>query len=187
MKQIATASTRSAWKNAAASRTDASSSGVTTLPSAATRSTASSRQRRGTSGSGFTQARSNMPGVRIRPISKTSRKPRVVNSPVRAPTFCRIVFDATVVPCTTSLTARGSSPLAASTAATPAATPSPGSSGVVVVLLTWMRPSDSARTTSVNVPPTSTPIRAPKPTMRLPRLVSSPPARCRSTVHLQRG
>ena len=93
----------------AASRTDGSSNGVTTLPSAPMRSTASNRQRRGTSGSGLRQARSNMPGVRIRPISSTSRKPRVVSRPVRAPTFCRIVFDATVVPCTTSATSLGSS------------------------------------------------------------------------------
>ncbi len=44
-----------------------------------------------------------MSGVRMRPISSTSRKPRVVSSPVFAPAFCRMVFEATVVPCTTSV------------------------------------------------------------------------------------
>ena len=61
------------------------SSGSTTLPSAAMRSTTSSRCRRGTSGLGLSHVRSNMSGMRMRPISSTSRKPRVVISPVLAP------------------------------------------------------------------------------------------------------
>ena len=144
------------------------------------RSNASLRQRLGTSGSGLRHARSNMPGVRMRPISSTSRKPRVVSNPVRAPVFCKIVFEATVVPCTTSVTSRGSRPASASTAATPIATPSPGSIGVVVVLFTCMRPSESVKTTSVKVPPTSTPMRAPRAKFRPPVLIvlsALPPAK----------
>ena len=51
-------------------------------PSAAMRSATSIRCRLGTNGFGFSQVRSNMSGMRMRPISSTSRKPRVVISPV---------------------------------------------------------------------------------------------------------
>ena len=71
-----------------------SSSGLTTLPSAAMRSSISTRWRRGTSGVGLLQVRSNISGMRMRPISSTSRKPRVVMRPVLAPLFCRIVLEA---------------------------------------------------------------------------------------------
>ena len=50
--------------------------------------------------------------MRMRPISSTSRKPRVVISPVLAPDRCRMVLEPTVVPCSTSSTlARGDAEL----------------------------------------------------------------------------
>ncbi len=68
---------------------------------------------------GLSQVRSNMSGIRMRPISSTSRKPRVVIRPVRAPLRCRMVLEPTVVPCSTSATAAGSIESSASSCATP--------------------------------------------------------------------
>jgi hypothetical protein len=48
------------------------------------RSVTSTLARRGTRGAGLVQPRSNISGVRTRPISGTSRNPRVVISPVSA-------------------------------------------------------------------------------------------------------
>ena len=95
--------------------------------------------------------------MRTRPISSTSRKPRVVMSPVTAPIFWRMVLDATVVPWTISVTSCGSTPAARSSAARPVTTARPGSSGVDETLLTRRVPSGSRRTMSVKVPPMSTP------------------------------
>jgi len=83
----------------------------------------------------------------------------VVKSPVRAPFFWRIVFDATVVPCTTSTTVSGAMSAAPSTSARPCTTARPGSSGVDDVLFTSSAPSGSVTTMSVKVPPMSTPTR----------------------------
>ena len=102
MKAIATASMPCDDSASPAATTLASDNGSTTEPSAAMRSTTSSRWRRGTSGAGLSQVRSNMSGIRMRPISSTSRKPRVVIRPVRAPLRCRMVLEPTVVPCSTS-------------------------------------------------------------------------------------
>ena len=70
-------------RRCAAPTTSFSCSGSTIVPSAAMRSATSSRYRRGTSGFGFDQVRSNISGIRIRPISSTSRNPRVVIRPAR--------------------------------------------------------------------------------------------------------
>src|SRR3546814_7876029 len=55
------------------------------------RSLSPRRYRREASGTGFCHARSNIVGVRMRPISSMSRKPDVVSTPVNAPDFCKIV------------------------------------------------------------------------------------------------
>ena len=133
----------------------------TTLPSAAMRSVTSSRCRRGTSGLGLSQVRSNMSGMRMRPISSTSRKPRVVISPVLAPDRCRMVLEPTVVPCSTSSTLGRGMSSSASSACRPATTARLGSSGVVETLLSCSTPSPDMTTMSVNVPPMSTATRTP--------------------------
>ena len=145
----------------AAATTLASSRGSTTLPSAAMRSATSRRWRRGTSGLGLSHVRSNMSGMRMRPISSTSRKPRVVMRPVRAPERWRRVLEPTVVPCSTSSTRAGLRSSSSSRAATPATTARLGSSGVVDTLLSLRTPSPAMTTMSVNVPPISTATRTP--------------------------
>ena len=137
-----------------------SASGATMLPSAAIRSSTSKRRWRGTSGSGLSQVRSNMPGVRSRPISSTSRKPLVVSSPTRPPRFCSRVLEPTVVPCSTSVMSPGAMPASSRSAATPARTACSGWSGVDETFFAKRRPSSATRTRSVNVPPISTPMRA---------------------------
>ena len=102
-----------------------------------------------------------MVGVRMRPISSTSRKPSVVSTPVLAPTFCRMVFDAVVVPCTISAMSPGAMPAWSINARKPLTIALPRSSGVVDVLFTKSRPSGIASTISVKVPPISHPTRTP--------------------------
>ncbi|MNV72393.1 hypothetical protein D3C71_1654740 [compost metagenome] len=77
-----------------------------------------------------------MVGVRMRPISSTSRKPSVVSTPVRAPTFCKMVFEAVVVPCTISVMSPGDTPACSMSAPRPCTMARPRSSGVVEVLFT---------------------------------------------------
>ena len=89
-----------------------------------------------------------------RPISRTSRKPSVVTSAVRAPRRSRRAFVATVIPWANAAI----SPRSA--ASTTAMTPSDWSSGVDGTFAVTTRPSTSAAR-SVNVPPTSTPRAAP--------------------------
>src|SRR6185295_9454977 len=161
MKQMAMTSTPSFTSRFTAACTLAGSSGCTTLPSAPIRSSTSSRRRRSTRGTGLSQVRSKRSGVRMRPISSTSRKPRVVRSPVAAPFFCSTAFEPTVVPCTISLTDAGAMPVPRSRAASPDTTARAGSSGVEDVLLTRSVPSGRVRTISVKVPPMSTPTRTP--------------------------
>ncbi len=60
---------------------------------------------------------------------------------------------ATVVPCANAATSSGSAP----SAAQPASTPSDWSRGVEGTLAMRIRPSGATATTSVKVPPTSTP------------------------------
>src|SRR5262245_20827270 len=97
-----------------------------------------------------------MSGMRMRPISSTSRKPRVVIRPVWAPVRCRMVLEPTVVPCSTSATSCGASANSCKSAASPATTARLGSSGVVAILLSCSTPSFDSTTMSVNVPPIST-------------------------------
>ncbi len=83
-----------------------------------------------------------------------SRIPSVVITPTMAPRDSSIVFVAVVVPWRSSSTSRR-----AARRSTPSTTARDGSSGVVGSFATSTAPvSVSARTTSVNVPPTSTPI-----------------------------
>ncbi len=145
---------------AAASRSSPMSSGRIARPSAAMRSVTSKRRRRGTRGAGLSQVRSNMPGVRSRPISSTSRKPRVVIRPAGPPVPCRMALEPTVVPCSTPRTSAGASLASSSAAAIPSSTAVSGLCGVEGSLRVEIRPVSVISTTSVNVPPISTPIRA---------------------------
>src|SRR5467141_2192653 len=89
-----------------------------------------------------------------------SRYPAVVIMPVTAPSCSSTALVPIVVPCSTwSMAGRGKSKRAHSSPI-PATTPRDGSSLVVGVLWIRVRPdSVSANTMSVNVPPTSRPIR----------------------------
>src|SRR5712691_9245587 len=89
----------------------------------------------------------------MRAISSTSRKPRVVMRPTRAARPSTIALVTMVVPCA-SAAAR---PAAGSSARSPLTTPVEGCAGVVGTLHEYSRPDGSRATTSVNVPPTSTP------------------------------
>ena len=155
------ASTPSLANSVATRNTSSAVIGVTTLPSAARRSLISRRQRRGASGSGFFHVRSNMVGVRMRAISSTSRNPSVVSKAVFAPTRCRMVLDAVVVPWTISVMSPGAIPVCASSNAIPSTTARAGLSGVVDVLFTYKVRSGASRTISVKVPPISQPMRTP--------------------------
>ena len=126
MKQSAMTSAPSARRRSTAASTLAASRGRITDPSAARRSSTSRRRRRSTRGTGLSQARSKRSGVRMRPISSTSRKPRVVRRPVGAPFFWRIAFEPTVVPWTISPTAAGAMSAARSRSASPVTTARPG-------------------------------------------------------------
>ena len=83
----------------------------------------------------------------------------MVTSAVSAPLRSIIALVARVVPWMRSPTAPGSTPERASTSSTPVSTASSGASGVVSTLAV-VRASPCSSTTSVKVPPTSTPIRA---------------------------
>ena len=80
----------------------------TSLPSAPTRSTASTVSCRSASGSGLGQMiqPASPPGTNDRAICSTCRKPWVVTRPTRAPLPSRIALVATVVPCSTCATSR---------------------------------------------------------------------------------
>ena len=97
-----------------------------------------------------------MSGMRMRPISSTSRKPRVVIRPVLAPLRCRMVLEPTVVPCSTSAMAPGAIDNSASSCPTPSITAMLGSAGVEEILLWWIRPASVNSAISVKVPPIST-------------------------------
>src|SRR6185295_14569319 len=105
-------------------------------------------------------------GMRMRPISSTSRKPRVVIRPVRAPVRCRMVLEPTVVPCSTSAIRCGASANSRNSASSPATTARLGSSGVVATLLSCSTPPLDSTTMSVNVPPMSTATRNLTPFVR---------------------
>src|SRR5207244_6449866 len=83
----------------------------------------------------------------------TSRRPRVVISPTRGPRPSTIALVRMVVPWA-SAEAR---PVSGSSMRSPLSTPPAGCAGVVGTLHECRRPDGSRATTSVNVPPTSTP------------------------------
>ena len=85
--------------------------------------------------------------------------PRVVTSAVSAPRRCRTAFVATVVPCTTSLD-RGRRARCPRARRRPRPRPGRSSAASRAACAPGRRPSASWRITSVNVPPTSTPIRS---------------------------
>src|SRR5574341_2267354 len=89
----------------------------------------------------------------MRPISRTSRKPRVVTRPTTAPRPSTIAFVTMVVPWATDAGGRP----APSIVVSPLTTPSAGFAGVVGTLPLRSRPDGSRTTRSVKVPPTSIP------------------------------
>src|SRR5215216_2197353 len=96
-------------------------------------------------------------------ISMLSRKPRVTSIPTRLPRRSRTMFVATVEPCMKWLqlprSSAEDSESCSAAVSSAARTPSLRSLGVDGTLLTQSAPFRSTRTMSVNVPPTSTPIR----------------------------
>ncbi len=89
-------------------------------------------------------------------ISITSRKPLVVISAVLAPRRSISALVASVVPWMISVTSDAARPAASQTFAMPSRIASSGRSGVVSTL-TECRSSPASSTTSVKVPPISTP------------------------------
>jgi hypothetical protein len=87
----------------------------------------------------------------------------VVSSATRAVRRSSSAFVATVVPCTRrsviSSTSRSVRCSSAARLASPSSTPSDWSAGVVAALASTVAPSAPMQTTSVKVPPTSTPMR----------------------------
>lgn len=158
-KQIATASTPASASACAACRTASSSSGVSTAPSWRMRSGTSSRQRRGTNGTGFSTCRSYRSGRIWRASSSRSRKPSVVIRPVRAPWRSSRALVATVVPCPRNAPRRKRRAGLLQDRRPPSTIASLGSRGVDVNLNTDSSPLSSTRQTSVKVPPVSTPTR----------------------------
>ena len=159
---MAMASTPWARSAAMASRALAASSGVRTLPSASSRSRTSSRRCRGTSGAGGSMKRSYMSYRPSRPISRASRNPAVVRSPVLAPLRSISALVASVVPWMRAATLAGLRPASWSRVSTPCSTAWAGSLGVVRSLPTLTAPvASSTSTRSVKVPPMSTPMREP--------------------------
>src|SRR5271169_6398409 len=106
-----------------------------------------------------------------------SRYPAVVIMPVTAPSCSNTALVPIVVPCNTwSIAGRGRSKRSHSSPI-PATTPRDGSSRVVGVLWIKVRPdSVSAKTMSVKVPPTSTPIRYILPSYSLAGIRAEPVA-----------
>ena len=135
---------------------------MTTLPSAAIRSIASTVSSSAASGSGLGQMiqPASPPGTNDLAICRTWRKPWVVTSPTRAPLPSRIAFVATVVPCRTWAMSASVIPAEPHTFSIPRSTPTDWSSGVEAVLARYVPPvRSSISNTSVKVPPTSTPSR----------------------------
>ena len=160
MKQTATASQPLARICPAMSSRASASSSASTVPSAAIRSPISRRRSLGTSGLGRWNLMSNSPPIsrRVRPISMVSRNPSVVTSAVFAPLRSSSVLVAMVVPCTKTPIAAASMPSAPSAFSTPRHC-RPGSEGTLAESSCWV--FASRQRMSVNVPPTSTPMRYP--------------------------
>ncbi len=132
------------------------------MPSLPIRSGTSTVFSSAASGSGLGQMiqPARPPGTNDRAICSTCRKPSVVTSPTVAPLPSRIALVATVVPCSTWAIALRSTPACAQTMSMPCSTPTDWSCGVEAVLARQVDPAcSSTSSTSVKVPPTSTPRR----------------------------
>ena len=145
------------------SRTASSSSARITAPRWSIRSGIGIRARRRAIGIGAGYVGSQISSLWTRRISISSRCPRVTRSPVAAPSISIIVLSAVVVPCTTMSSCAHSSgrvsPKRSANSAMPFITPVDWSSSVDGVLSSSTSPAGVTQMTSVNVPPTSTPIR----------------------------
>ena len=139
------------------------STGWCSVPSESMRPGTVARRYRGTS-TGAYGARWFHWSSRIpRRISSVSRNPSVPISPTTAPVPSSMVLVATVEPWTNSeqpvSTSPSGMPRSTATRASAACTPRLGSAGTEGTFATHVAPRASARTRSVKVPPTSTPIR----------------------------
>src|SRR4051812_29464561 len=154
-------SRQTATASAPVSRTAAASSSrpesSRSTPSGVQRSRAAIRRSGGTSGAGCSAHRRYRSARAWRPSATRSVKPSVATSAVRAPLPSSSALVATVMPCANVSTSCGSRCARSSAARTASITPRDWSSGVLGALAVTRRPSSSARTASVNVPPTSTP------------------------------
>src|SRR6058998_3396512 len=92
-------------------------------------------------------------------MSSTSRKPRVVSRPTPRALRSMTTLLPSVVPCTACATSRQATPALARSASSPARHASEGSGWVVRRLEAVSSPAGDCSTKSVNVPPTSKPIR----------------------------
>ena len=160
-------SSTSSWM---ARRAASTSSGTTTSPRASIRSGTPRMRSGATSGSGLvievTRRTSSSGRPSTRPTARMMRgvssKPRVVMSPTVTPLRVMSALVATVLPCLTRSVPASSSgivswrPAAASRIAS--ITPMEKSSGVVAALLVKTVPEGARTTTSVKVPPMSTPM-----------------------------
>ena len=153
MNTMATASQPSSCSRLAAAFTSSGSTAWRTVPSARVRSPTSSLMSRGTTGTNWPH-RPQVCGRSRRRISRTSRKPVVVMTPVTAPLRSSRALVPTVVPWTTVDSAvRSPAPVSR-----PDRKPTAWFAGVDGTLATRAVPAASSRTkTSVKVPPTSTP------------------------------
>ena len=183
---MATESTPCPRSVSTASCKEAGSRGVSTAPSARSRSVTPSLRRRGTSGSGGARRRLYRSGFRPSRISSTSRWPPVVSRPTVAPLRSRMALVATVVPCTMRSVRPSrvatSSPIAPASRSSPSSTPTDWSAGVEGALAIRVSPSRSTATRSVKVPPMSMPIRYSVPDSFMSPYPSRPPPRSSGTV-----
>src|SRR3954452_13586078 len=162
MRPIVSDSTPESTRSRTMPSTCSRSTGVTVLPRASSRSTASRVSASSAGGSGLIMMiqPARGPGVCERARCRICLKPIVVIRPTRAPLLSSTALVATVVPCTMLRSSAGEVPACAQMRLTPASTPSDGSPGVEGVLTRTSLSSESlTRNRSVNVPPTSTPRR----------------------------
>ena len=159
-RHTATASTPRAGRPASVARTAASSSGISTSPSAVIRSVIPNVRRRGMYGSAGGRVKSYGASRPPSRRTRTSPKPSVTSSAVVAVAPSRIALVARVVEYRNrSVLARISSPVRPSCPAASArdsARPWRGSWRVVIALPRVSPPLSLATTTSVQVPPMST-------------------------------
>ena len=149
-----------ASRSSIAARVASSSMAVMTSPEALVRSGTPRVSHSGTSGSGLIMPihAYSGPGVHARARWRICSWPAVVSRPPTAPFSSRIMFVTTVDPCRMSDRASSPTPCVSHACLTPAMTPSDWSSGVDSTFAIVRSPvSSDTSSTSVNVPPTSTP------------------------------